>query len=364
MDQHRKVTVTVTNKTIVRAILWVGAAVVAYHFIGRLSHILTLIFLAFFLAMALNPVVSWMRKRLKIQSRVRATAASFVLIVAILAAFVILIVPPEIRQTRDFIRNFPQTVDTFQKQDTSLTRAVKRYHLDQKLTEGAKNLTSHYGNFGTTILDTGRRVGEAIASMVAVLVLAFMMLVEGPKWADLAIGLVPNDREKRYRRLSRRMYGSVTGFVNGQLLLALIAGFFAYVALQIASHVLDVSINSLALAGIVVVFGIIPLFGNPLAAILVVLTCLLTSAPLAIIMAIYFLVYFFVENHTFQPVLQARLNDLSPLTVFVAALIGVGVAGILGAIVAIPVANSIKILLEDYFERHQKHKAPTETATS
>ena len=94
-----------------------------------------------------------------------------------------------------------------------------------------------------------------------------------------------------------------------------------------------------------------PLFGNPLAAVLVVLVSLLSSFTLGIVMAIYFTIYFFIENHTFQPYIQARLNELSPLLVFIAALIGIAFGGILGAIIAIPAATTVKILLEDHFAR-------------
>jgi predicted PurR-regulated permease PerM len=112
---------------------------------------------------------------------------------------------------------------------------------------------------------------------------------------------------------------------------------------------MDVNINALALAGIVAVFGVIPLFGNPIAAALVVLASLLSSISLGVVMIIYFVVYFFIENHTFQPYIQSRLNELSPLLVFIAALIGVGFGGILGAIIAIPAATTIKIIIEDQF---------------
>jgi predicted PurR-regulated permease PerM len=116
------------------------------------------------------------------------------------------------------------------------------------------------------------------------------------------------------------------------------------------------------LAGIVAVFGIIPLFGNPIAATLVVLVCLLNSVTLAVVMAIYFIIYFFIENHTFQPYLQSRLNELTPLLVFIAAIIGVSLGGILGAVVAIPAASAVKILVEDHFESRQHHKAEIEKA--
>jgi predicted PurR-regulated permease PerM len=272
-----------------------------------------------------------------------------------------LIVPPLVRQTRDFINSVPQTVENFQSQDTSLARAARKYHLDTKLTQAAHDFTSNHGNFGTTILDTGKRAAGAVVSLVAVIVLTFMMLVEGPKWFELAAGITRDKNRARFRRLSGRMYRAVSNFVNGQVILALVAGVFSFITLEVASNVMNVSISSLALAGIVAMLGIIPLFGNPSAAAIVCSVCLLSSWKLALVMLAYFVVYFFVENHTFQPYLQSRLNELTPLTVFVAALLGIGFGGFLGAIVAIPLASAVKILLEDYFERRSgKKTAPTE----
>ena len=80
---------------------------------------------------------------------------------------------------------------------------------------------------------------------------------------------------------------------------------------------------------------------------------------MGITMLIYFVIYFFIENHTFQPYIQSRLNELTALTVFVAAILGVGFGGLLGAIIAIPAASAIKVLVEDYFERHRHQEAPT-----
>jgi len=354
-----RVTVNVTNRTIVRTILWVVATVILYKFIGRISHGLILIFVSFFLALALNPVVTWMSMRLKIKSRVKATAAAYVMVIAVLVIFFALVIPPLVRQTRTFISNVPDTIQNFQNSDSKIAREARKYNLDQKITKGAKDFASHYSNFGSTILDTGKRIAEAVASVVAVLVLTFMMLVEGPKWLELFWGVMPPKNREHQQKIARKMYRGVTGFVNGQVILAIVAGIFAFIALEIISHIVNASINPAALAGIVSVFGLIPLFGNPLAAIVVVLYCLITSVSMGLIMLIYFVVYFFIENHTFQPYIQSRINELTPLTVFVAAILGVGFGGLLGAIIAIPAASAIKILVEDYFESRRHRQAPT-----
>ncbi len=355
----RRVTVNVTNRTIVRAILWVVATILIYHFIGRISHGLTLVFASFFLAMALNPVVSSLGRHLRIKSRGTATALAYLIVIGIISLFLVLVIPPLVRQTRSFISSVPETIQNFQNQDSKLARASRKYHVDEKITQSAKDFASHYNNIGSTAFNTGKRIAEAVASVVVVLVMTFMMLVEGPRWLELFWGVMPPQHRQRHKRIAHKMYRGVTGFVNGQVILAVIAGIFAFLALEIAGHLTRASINPLALAGIVSVFGLIPLFGNPLAAILVILACLINTVSLGIVMLAYFIVYFFIENHTFQPIIQSRLNDLTPLTVFVAAILGVGFGGLLGAIIAIPTATAVKILIEDYFERRRQGQAPT-----
>jgi predicted PurR-regulated permease PerM len=352
MNGARNVTVNITNRTILRTVLWIVATVLLYKFVGRVLHPLTLIFAAFFLAMALNPVVGWTSRHLKISSRARATAVSYLMVIAVLAVFFSLVIPPLVRQTRTFINDVPQIVDSFQKQDTGISHFVKRYHLESKLTTSAHDFASHYSNFGSTLLDTGRRIVEVFVSILVVLIMTFMMLVEGPLWLDKYFAMVPAARRDHDRAIAHSMYRGVTGFVNGQVIVAIVAGIFAFTALEIFGHLTQASVNALALAGIVSVFGLIPLFGNPIASILVILVCLSSSVHLALIMLIYFVVYFFIEGHTFQPYIQSRMNELTPLTVLVAALIGIGFGGLLGAIIAIPAATAVKVLLEDQIKKH------------
>src|ERR1051326_638047 len=129
MEKSRNVTVNVTNRTMVRTILWIAGALLVYKFVGRVGHILTLIFAAFFLALALNPVVSWMSRHFNLKSRVRATAAAYLLVIVFLVAFFAAVVPPLVRQTRNFINDVPHIVQTFQNQDSSAARAARRYNL-------------------------------------------------------------------------------------------------------------------------------------------------------------------------------------------------------------------------------------------
>lgn len=352
----RKLTVNITNRTFLRAIFWVVATILTYKFINRIGHEVTLIFVAFFLALALNPIVSWTSKRLGIKSRAKATAIAYLFVVAFLVAFFALVTPPLVRQTRNFIQQVPQSVQNFQNQNSNAARFVRRYKLDQKLTQSAHDFANHYSNFGNDILNTGKALLGALVSALAVIVMTFMMLVEGPAWFELYFGTLPERRRKHHQMLAGKMYKAVSGFVNGQVILAFIAGVFAFLALSITGSILNVPTNAAALAGIVAVFGVIPLFGNPISAAIVVIFCLLNSVTLALVMLIYFTCYFFIESHSLQPYLQSKLNELTPLMVFVSALVGIAFAGILGALVAIPIATAIKILVEDYFKQRQKRE--------
>src|SRR5690606_19795396 len=97
-----------------------------------------------FLAIALNPAVSWLLRRVKIKSRVKAVGIAYVAVISILAGFMMLIVPPLIEQSTRFIENLPQTVENFQKQDSAIARYVRENDIDEKLNEAARDFANHF----------------------------------------------------------------------------------------------------------------------------------------------------------------------------------------------------------------------------
>jgi predicted PurR-regulated permease PerM len=351
--KQEELPISISNRTIVRIILFGIATYIGFRFFSNVRHSLTLIFISFFLAMALNPIVSFITRKLKSKSRVRGTAVAYLLVMAVLTTFFSLVVPPIVKQSTDFIKDVPNTITNLETQDSSVGRFVRRYNLDVQLNRIASDIGNNLGNVRGPVLTTAKSILVTIVSMITVLVLTFMMLVEGPQWVKLFIKNLPKARQKRVGILLHRMYELVTKFVNAQVIVALIAGMFALIALSIASRIYHVSINPVALAGLVAMFGIIPTIGNILAAVSVALVCLFTSAPLAITMLVYFIIYQQVENITIQPYIQSRNNDLTPMLVFIAALLGIGFGGLLGGFVAIPAAGCIKILAEDYLDDHQ-----------
>jgi len=354
-----KVEVTVSNRTIIRVIVIVVATFLGIRFLINVSHALTLIFASFFLALALNPAVSWITRKLRLKSRAAATGIAYLSVITILVAFMAAVVPPLVRQTSDFISDLPNTIQNVQDDNSSIGKLIKKYNLEDSVDGIANDMRGRVKNLPQPVLSTAGRIGNALVSLIAVLFMTFMMLVEGPMWFDRILSL-QNAKKRAHRKdLAFQMYRVITGYVNGQLLIASIAATFAFVAMVIASNVFNVSINALGFAGIVALAGLVPMIGNTIGAGIIVLVCALSSIPLAITMAIFFLVYQQIENVTIQPYIQSRKNELSPLLVFIAALCGIGLGGLLGGFVAIPLAACLRILLKDYYE-HRSQNQKTE----
>lgn len=357
MEANKKVEVTVSNRTIVRILFFVIAIFLGFRFMVNAAYGLKLIFIAFFLSLGLNPAVSWISRKLRLKSRAAATGIAYLVVLGVIISFLSFIMPSLIRQTVDFVANVPQTVSQLKEENSTIGKLVRRYKLEDQIDGLSQNLQQRTKNVRQPVFSAAGRIGSALISILTTLVLTFMMLVEGPAWLKKFWQALPaKDREHR-QDLARRMYRVVTGYVNGQVIVATIAASFNFVALTIASTILHADINPVALAGILIFTGLIPLIGNTIGGVIVVLSCLFVSLPLAVVMAIFMVIYQQIENITIQPYIQSKYNELTPLLVFVAALLGVGLGGLLGAVVAIPAAGCLRILLSDMWERRQARRA-------
>lgn len=348
--KKQELEITVSNKTLLRILAFGIATYAGFRFFNNISHALTLIFVSFFLALALNPAVSFVTRKLKSKSRIRGTAVAYAVVITVLVSFFSLIVPPLVKQSTTFVREVPDKIKSLENQDSALGKLVRRYDLSEQLNSFANEWAVNISDTSGPVFTTANKIVGGVVSVITVVVLTFMMLIEGPLWVRKFLSQLPSARRAHAESLMKRMYDVVTSFVNAQVLIALIASFFSLIALTVASRIYDASINPVALAGLVLLFGIIPTIGNILAAVVVSFACLFASTPLAITMLIYFIVYQQIENITIQPYIQSRSNDLSPLLVFVAALLGIGFGGLLGGFVAIPIAGCVKILLEDWLD--------------
>lgn len=356
-----KVRIEIDTSTFVRFWLVVigFAAVILALYSARTA--LVIIGVAFFLALALNGPVSRMARYLPGRSRTLSTAISFLLIVAFLAAVIFLVIPPIAQQTVKFIEHAPDTLQTMGHQWHGVGDFIAKYHIQHQVNEAVVSVQNSAGGwatgFGKNVLSG---VGSALSLFVQtllVLVLTFLMLVEGPAWMKRIWSLYGDQRRvKAHKRLVSRMRGVVSGYVSGQLAVSGIDGAAAGVTVFILSRFFHEVPANLALPAIAICFtlSLIPMFGATIAGIIVTLLLAMNSLPAAIIFAIYFVIYQQVENNVISPHIQAKRIELSPLAVLAAVTIGLFVFGIAGGIISIPIAGWVKVLVEYYLERDRR----------
>ncbi len=342
-----EVAVTVTTGTFIRlALLTVGTLVLLLA-IQKAAHALLLIFSAFFLALALNGPVYWLSRRLPSKKnssrRALATTISFLVVTLLLGAFIASIVPPLVRQTENLVNAAPRLVRDFRSQDSDIGSLIRHYHLQKQVDNFSDQLSDRVKNAGGPAVSTAQKVGSSAFSLLTILVLTFMMLVEGPRWLSFGRKLIPKEHLAMADRLSFDMYRVIKGYVNGQVLLAALAALLIMPAI----FALHISYPA-ALVVIVFICGLIPLVGHTFGAIIVTTVALFHSFTAAIIILAYYILYQQIENILIQPRVQANSTNMSPLLVFSSVIIGVSFGGLFGGLVAIPVAGCLRIILLEY----------------
>jgi predicted PurR-regulated permease PerM len=314
-------------------------------------HIITWILIAVFLALALNPAVEFFERRgLR---RGYSTAIVFFVALAVIIGLGFLLVPPLVRQVREFVDAVPDIVDDLTAGRGPFGFLQRDYHVVDRVREAVEK-NGAGGVLGLTGagLAIARGVVTAIAGAVAIAFLTFFMLLDGRRLVERFYAFLPERSRPRWQRIGTEIYRTVGGYVTGNILISLIAG--------IASAIVLFALGSnyaIALAVVVAVLDLIPLAGATLAAVLVSLVVFVELGWVkGVIIVVFFVVYQQLENHILQPVIYGRTVQLSPLVVLVAVLIGAELAGILGALAAIPVAGIVQAIGRELF-RYRRETA-------
>lgn len=339
--------VDVSNRTIFRVFAIGLGFVLAVQLVLATRHALMLILVAFFLAIALSPAVNFLVRKMPRKSRGLATGAVYILAISLVVILATSLMPPIVRQTVQLVESFPDYIEELQEADGFLGTVVNYYDLDEGTGNLQDSVLNRVSGAGEPVITVLERVFSNLVSTLTVLVLTFFMLVEGPKWVKKFWELQPKGNRKHRKKLVQRMYNVITSFVNGQLIIASINGVATFIILAI----LGVPF-ALSLAGIVAVLGIIPVIGATLGAVLVIAVGLFESVTVALILTIYFVAYQQVENNVIQPAIQSKSLGMSPLLILASVVVGITLAGILGGLLAIPIAGCIRILVIDYLEQH------------
>jgi predicted PurR-regulated permease PerM len=308
---------------------------------------------AYALALALNPATTWLAKRLPGRSRGLAAGLVFTGVLAFIALLAVLFVPPLVSQTEHLSQNLPRYTDQLLSNNSWSGKLITKYQLVDKVRTSQTELIAHLSNAGGSFLGIVESLFNSLIAGITIFFLTFFMLMEGPKWTKIFFDLHPDTRREHNRELAGRMYKVVTSYVNGKLLMSLLAAIPTALLLVILGVPYAISLGIL-----IGVFDLIPLVGATLGAVIVVIVCIFSSSLAAIVMAIYFLIYQQVENHIFQPIIFGRSVQVSALVVLMSIVFGTAIGGMLGALLAIPVAASLQIVVKDYLMAHHlRHDA-------
>lgn len=319
--------------------------------VAQLDTVLTLIVVALFLALALNPLVERLVARGMSRPRAVAVVAGLVVVVFVLLGLVV--VPPVTQQGGDLARNAPRYLDNLLA-DPRLRDLESTYHvLDKAREEITRRLSD--GSFMSQavggVLGAGLAVVSGLFSTITVLVLTLYFLACLPSLKRAAYALVPASRRPRVESLAEEIMRRVGSYAIGQVLVATINACCSYVMMKIVgipyAAVLAVAVGTL---------GLIPMVGATLGAILVAFVALFVDPGKALIALIYFLIYQQVENYVVAPRMMQRTVSVPGVITVVAALAGGTLAGVLGALLAIPTAAGLLLIYEEVLvPRQQAH---------
>ena len=321
--------------------------------------ILIWILVAVFLALALNPAVDALQSR-GVKRRGLAVAIVFIGAIVLIAAIAATVVPTIVSQVNDFIDAVPGYVEDLTAGKGRLGFLEREYQITERVREALSEggATKVLGLSGTALAVT-KGVITAVIATVTIAFLTLFMLLEGPAWMERLYGLLPEEKQPRWRAIGREIYRTIGGYVTGNLTISLIAGIVSTTVLLILGVPYAVALGLL-----VAILDLIPLAGATIAAILVTTVAFLDSTTSGIIILIFFVVYQQLENHVLQPVVYGRTVRLSPLAVLIAVLIGSELAGVIGALAAIPVAGTVQVLLIDWLKHRRAPGSPDPTPTT
>jgi len=349
-------------RTVFMVVAIVLVALELANLIAIAEHIIVWILIALFFAVALNPLVELIQRRTPVRRRGLAVGAAFVLVLGVFALIGAAFIPTVVDQVGKFADKVPGYIDDISSGHGRLGFLQTKYHLGTKVKTAIDNVkaggaTKVLGHAGAAVSLT-KSILNLIVAIVTILFLTFFMLLEGPAWVERIYGLVPEKSQPRWRRVGADIYSAVGGYVVGNLVISLVAGTLTALVLTVAQVPF-----AIALGLLVAILDLIPLAGATLAAILVTLVAGVTQGwTAAVIVVVFFIIYQQVENHILQPVVYGRTVQLSPLVVLISVLIGAEIAGILGALAAIPVAAAIQVLVVDWLAHRPSRIAVPDAA--
>jgi predicted PurR-regulated permease PerM len=317
-------------------------AIVLMRALASVSQIFILILIALFLAMGLNPAVEALRRRN--MSRVTAVTIIFTSVIAFVIFFALVVAPPVISQGTQLINKAPTLLADLTNNAT-INKLNDQYGiidtLQSKLTSVTSDGTLLISAFGG-VIGVGKSVLSGFFTFLTILVLTLYFITSLPQAVNLGLSLVPSTRRERIGHLTNAIIARVGSFVGSQIVIAAMASVFVFVL----SLVLGLP-SPIAIGMIVLVCGLIPLIGHFLGCGIVTIIALTQSIAIGVIALVAYVVYVQIENYVVTPRIMKRTLAVPGAVTIISALIGSSLLGLVGGLLAVPVAASIILILDE-----------------
>ena len=336
-------------RTILAVIGLLLATALLLYLIIETRQVLTWIAVGAFFAVALAPLVGWVERRvLGGRRRALATFLVFLVVLLVLAGLITAFAVPLVKEGRQLAAQLPGQIADARAGRGPIGDLLQRFHVLQWVQDNQERISSFASGLTAPAASVLSGVATAIAGAVTVLVLAYLMVLEGPKVVDGVTNLVAPRTGDRIRRVGTDCAKSVTGYLSGNLLISVICGGLTWIVLLV------MGVPFAGLIGLFVgIADLMPLVGATIGGVVAVLAGFIHSVPAGIVVLVWFVLYQQLENHLLQPLVFKRTVQLNPLTVIVAILIGVELLGVLGALLAIPVASMVQVILRDVWDHRR-----------
>lgn len=341
------------DRKVLRAVATVVVTVLAIYLIYLLRKPLMWLVIASFLAIAVAGPVRLLANHMR---RGAAIGIVYIALILVPVALGAALLPPLVRSAVSLVNDLPAYINDFQgtlQKDKRFEKLDQNFDIQKQLSDFQANLKNHIGDAAGAISSVGEWVINGIFGAFTIFVLSIFMVARGRVWAEAVVRRRPGPEGKALERTFERIGSSVSGYIGGAILQAFIAGVSAFIVLSI----LGVA-SPLVLAVIVAVFDVIPMVGSTIAGVLVGIVTLFASFPLdTIIWAAFVIAYQQFENYVIQPRIQSQAVNLEPFIVLIAVLFGGTLMGVVGAILAIPIAATIMIVIQEWGNFKEEVKA-------
>ena len=325
---------------------------------------LVIIGASIFLALALKPLVrkvnSFFNKHFGTEKKHQTASAvlAYFFVVVVIGGILAIVGPVVVNETSKFIANFPETFEkTFGGWEgiNNFGHSVGIENLQGEVEKGLTELSNNLlGILGTNLVSSVSSVADIVMKIVLVLVLTLLFLLEGPSlvetlWRSASAGEENKKPVMVAKRVVARMANVISTYVSRQVIVAAIDGCASGLIVLLLSLFLNVPISiAIPMGMITMTFYLIPMFGQFIGGTLVTMILLFSSPLAAVIFAVIYIIYAQIENNVISPKIQGDALNLPAVMILCAVVIGMYMFGLLGAIIAIPIAGCIRVLIDEY----------------